>query len=708
MGSASAEDSEAARLERVRRLSAREWQVRALRVEGEIRVDGRLDEPDWARAEPISDFYQRERNEGLPGTERTEVRVLYDRKILYVGFRCFDSQPELHRARGMFRDEGGGADDLIAILVDPFHDHRSAVQLVSNSNGLVMDLLQTGETRTTRNINWDMVWDSRGSRSSSGWEVEMAIPFKSLRFERAAEGEEQRFGIGFKRNIPRKNEEVYWPFVPNDSTWYRPAELGHLAGLSQVQPGRNLEIRPFALAGGQEETGTPGRQTRWDVGGDVKWGLTPGLTGDFTVNTDFAQEEADIQQINFTRFSLFFPEKRQFFLEGQRMFQFGLPREADLVFTRRIGLSDDGEVVPLIAGARLSGRFGRTSIGFMDLQSEKQGDLPSENFAVLRLRRDVLRRSSVGLLLTNRQGGGGFNRVLGADVSVLEGDWLAEGFAALVDSSEESQDAEAAYARLAYEADRLGASYRFLYLGEGFEPGIGFVRRPGSRESSGSFRFSPRTRSPWIRQLHLEGKLVHIADERDVLETRERTLEVSSDFESGDNLSLSLTNSFENLEEAFDLRDDVSVAPGTYDFNTFEARLRTFRRRHRRLTLSYQAGGFWGGHRKRLSADANYRFSKRVDLRTSYEVNWVDIEDTPFSTQLVSGRVQLAFRKDLILLALLQYNSDSRKLSTNIRFNWIPKPGSDFFIVYNETDELGGLHEKNRSLSIKLNYLFAL
>jgi len=708
VASASGDDSETARLQRVRELNARDWEVRAVRAEGEIRLDGRLDEADWGRAEQISDFYQRERNEGVPATERTEVRVLYDRTQLFVGFRCFDSEPGRHRARGIFRDERPPGDDLVAILLDPFHDHRSAVQLVSNSNELVLDLLQTGEAYDTRNVNWDTVWDSRGSRSSRGWEVEVAIPFKSLRFGRALDGEEQVFGIGFKRNIPRKNEEVYWPFVRNDSTWYRPAELGHLKGLAEVEPGRNLEIRPYALAAGQEQADTPGTERRWELGGDLKWGVTPGLTADFTINTDFAQEESDIQQLNFTRFSLFFPEKRQFFLEGQRMFQFGVPEEADLVFTRRIGLSSDGEVVPLIAGARLSGRLGRTGIGFMNIQSEAHAGVESENFTVLRLRRDVFRRSSVGLLLTNRQGGGWFNRVLGADVSFPKGDWLLEGFVAAVDTPEESRDSGAGYGRLAYATDRLGGSYRFLYIGEEFDPGIGFVRRPGSRESSGSVRFSPRTRSPWIRQLHFEGRLVHIEDQDNVLETRERELSLSGDFESGDVVTLRVTNRLENLVELFELREDAIVAPGSYNFNTFEANLTTYRRRHQQIILTYQTGGFWDGHRQRLSADATYRVSPKLGLTTGYEVNWIDVGDTAFTSQLVSGRIQVALRKSLVLLSLFQYNSDSRSLSTNIRLNWIPKPGSDLFIVYNETGELEGPHEKNRSLSIKLNYLFAL
>jgi hypothetical protein len=288
------------------------------------------------------------------------------------------------KARSIFREELASGDDLILIAIDAFHDHRSSVQFVTNPNGLMVDTLQAGETAQSRNPDRDTVWLARGSRDTQGWAAEVVIPFKSLRFEIPASSDEVVFGIGFKRNIARKNEEPTWPFVSKDSSWYRPAELGHLRGLRNIRPGRSLEIRPCLLAGASRDfvLRTP-MEGRRDVGVDVKWGVTPNLTADFSLNTDFAQEEADLQQVNLTRFSLFFPEKRQFFLEGRRMFQLGVAREADLVFTRRMGLSEAGEVIPLRAGARLSGRHGRLSMGLMNLQSEASDSAPAENFTVL-------------------------------------------------------------------------------------------------------------------------------------------------------------------------------------------------------------------------------------------------------------------------------------------------------------------------------------
>jgi hypothetical protein len=453
------------------------------------------------------------------------------------------------------------------------------------------------------------------------------------------------------------------------------------------------------------------RETKKEFGGDVKWGVTSGLTADFTVNTDFAQEEVDVQQINFTRFSLFFPEKRQFFLEGERMFQFGIRREAELVFTRRIGLSARGEVVPIIAGARLSGRQGPYTVGAMNIQTDESDFLPSENFTVFRIRRDFLSRSSVGALFTNRQGGGTYNRVYGADINLLfERVWSLEGFFARVDEPEKKTGNDSAYGRFAYDTDRFGAFYRYLDIGESFRPGVGFVRRPNSREHSGELRYSPRPATAWLRQFHFKFPTLYVTNQQGFLETRERGFDFTTVFESGEELSFAVVNNRESIAEPFVLRPDVVISPGSYDNYRFETGFRTFRRRHTSLDLNFVTGGFWDGERDTLRVNANYRINTYLGLSGTYEVNWIDLPEDRFTTQLVSSRVQIAFRKDLVLMSLFQYNSETKHLSSNIRFNWIPKPGSDFFIVYNELDDWlsQAFQVRNRSLTAKLNYLFAL
>lgn len=693
--------------ERIRALTARDWVVTARRVEGTITLDGRLDEPDWPAAVPIGEFFQRERNEGVPSTERTEVRVLFDEDNLYIGFSCYDSEMKRSSARAMFRDENQGSDDIISFMLDAFHDHRSAIQFVSNRNGAMEDLFQNGETTETRNHNWDTVWNSRGSEDDRAWYVEIAIPFKSLRFQLPKDGGPLVFGVGFKRNIPRKNEEDYWPFVPNDSSWYRPSELGHIQGLS-ARPGRNLEILPYVLGGAQKPRFTS-RTNRREIGLDAKWGVTPGLTADFTVNTDFAQEEVDSLQINFTRFSLVFPEKRQFFLEGQRQFQFGLSGEDDLVFTRRIGLSDRGDPVPIMAGARLSGRQGRWSLGFMDLQTEKTGAIPAENFAVARVRRDLFRRSQVGAVFTNRQHGSDFNRVAGLDARFAAGRWFAEGFAARVFDGSGRSKQNTAFGRGGYEADRYAATYRYLRAEENFNPGIGFVQRPGDTQHRFEGRFSPRSRGRVIRRYGLEPSFTYITDRRGDLSTRAAEASAFAEFESGDTARFEVTNSRDVLVDAFRLRRDVTIALGAYDNTRWKVELETFRRRQWKGTMSYQQGGFWDGTRKTLTATPGWRFSKHIGVSGSYSFNRIDLPQKAYTTHLVSGRVDVALTTQLVLLSLLQYNSDTKQFSTNIRFNWIPKQGTDLFVVYSETDQTRLTPgARDRSLTVKLAYRFAL
>lgn len=701
------------RTERVVRLRTRSWDVHAVRSTTPILLDGALTEAAWSAASPITDFYQNQRNEGLPATERTAVRVVYTQEALYVGVRAWDSEPDRMKIRAVFRDDSGGADDTVSIMLDAYHGHRSAIQFITNANGLVEDLLQTGEGLNTRNHDWDAIWNAQGRRLDDGFEVEVAIPFRSLRFEPPAGEAPIVFGIGFKRNIPRKNEEVYWPFVPNDSSWYRPSELGHLHGLDGLRPGRNLQVLPYALGGGIRSMpdGQPASSsTRRTLGLDAKWGVTTGLTADFTVNTDFAQEEVDVQQVNLTRFSLFFPEKRQFFLEGQQAFRFGVPREADLVFTRRIGLSAAGEPIPILGGARLSGRQGRHSIGLMSLQVDGTATTPSKNYSVLRLKRDVLSRSSIGMVATDVEGGGAGNRLLGVDASLfVRRVWFFEGWAAGVDDWQRGR-AAAGYARAAYESDRRAASYTFLGVGQGFRPEVGFIRRPDSLQHAGEARWSPRPQSAVVRQLHLTGSVLHITDTARRPVTRETALKARSEFESGDALQVVTTAYQEDLAAPFALRPTLTLPAGTYRFRDVALTADSFRRRQVQLDGTYTAGTFYGGTRRALQLNYNWRFMRGVNTTASYTANWVRLPQSRFSTHLVSARLALAPRNDLAVQSLFQFNADTKQVSTNLRLNWIPKPGTDVFLVYTEVDStaFGWLTPRNRSLTLKWNYLFQL
>ena len=711
------------REERVRALKARTWEIHAERVREPIEMDGWLDEAAWERARPIGDFYEQETDEGLPSTEKTIVRVVYDDENLYFGFFCTvgehmdeghasphaERRAEESRPRTMFRDENIGSDDAVAIMLDAYNDQRSAIFLATNANGILFDMSQNGQGPRTRNLNWDTVWHSRGQRVPGGWTAEVQIPFKSLRFRRPLPGQPVVFGVGFKRNIPMKTEEVYWPFVSNDSTWYRPAELGKLRGLEGIEPGRNLEIRPYALGqvnGGGEWTGERGHS---DGGLDVKWGVTPGLTADFTWNTDFAQEEVDDLQINFTRFSLRFPEKRQIFLEGQRNFAFGEHRDADIVFTRRIGLSDEGRAVPILGGGRLSGRQGAYTVGLLGMTTAATDNAVGERFAVARVRRDLFSRSSIGAVFTDRSSGGAFNRVAGLDTSLHFRDaWSFEGIWARVFEETGQSSTGLASGRLMYEDDLLGGTVKFIEIGENFHPGIGFVQRTGMRKTFLEGRVSPRPNISWLRQFHLRANLNNTLNLENVLETRRGTVNGRATFESGDAVSFEFTDQYEFTTADYSIRG-VTIPAGEYPFRRAQVSLNTYHRRYASVRASYEFGGFWGGTRDLWTVGTNYRINKNFGLRGNYAYNRIRLPGGDLDTHLISTRMQLAFRNDLILLGLFQYNNTTGDLASNIRFNWIPKPGTDFFLVYTELDEWSDLFfVRNRSLSVKLNYLFRI
>ena len=695
--------------ERIRALENRPWDIHASRVRPEdVEVDGRLDEAAWQTAERINEFYQRSTRDVTTASERTEVRALYDDEYLYLGVWAWDSEPEKMEIKAIFNNEGSPG-DVMNIVIDAYHAHRSALQFSTNANGVLHDWLQTGETAATRDDSFDTVWKSKGRRLPYGYEIEVAIPFTSLRFEAQPPGQEVIFGVGFRRNIPRKNEEAIWPYVSRDSDWQRPAEYGHLRGLIDVRPGRNLEVRPYVLGGATRPFGQGLTDTRRDAGMDVKWGLTPALTADFSVNTDFAQEEADVQQVNLTRFSLFFPEKRQFFLEGRQAFQFGVGREIDLAFTRRIGLSPAGEPVPIRAGARLSGREGPTSIGVMNIQTADAARLPGQNFSVIRLKRDMLARSSVGGILTNVQGGGRVNRVYAADASFyLRRLWFLEGWLAGMDESGSSRSG-AGYGRVAYERDRVGAGHTLLSIGEGFRPGVGFVRRPDSRQHSSSVRFSPRPQWSLVRQLHFTGTVDYITNQQNVLESRERAAFAQVQFETGHTATLTETNIREFITSPFRLRRDLAIAPGVYTFNNLALTLQTPSRRHLNLRSTVTTGGFWNGDRDELVMGGDYRPSTHLKLSGNYSINRVSLPGGQWTSHLLSTGIMIPFDANMAILSLFQYNRDTRQISSNIRFRWIPKPRSDFYIVYNELDSDDPWFVRvNRSLTIKMNYSLSL
>ena len=443
---------------------AERYRVEPRRVEQGPRIDGNLDEDVWLSAAVIDDFVQQEPSEGDPATEETIVRLLYDARALYIGVEAFDSQPDGVIATEMRRDSPRLLDeDNFQVIIDTFHDRRSGYMFVTSPLGakLEQQVAEEGEggwrgsNTSNINVNWDGVWDVVARRTSEGWLAEIAIPMVTLRFPKA---ERQVWGINFMRNIRRKNEQVFWAPVSKEYLLTRVSLAGTMTGISSVNRGLDLRMTPYVLTGGGQErvgTGLDGSGFG-DVGLDVKYGVASGLNLDVTLNTDFAQVEVDEQQVNLTRFPLFFPEKRDFFLENAGMFNVGAAsggfnRLADLFFTRRIGLSAGGQPVSIIGGARLSGKVDRHNIAVMNITTQEAFGNPGENFFVGRYSRDILARSKIGGLVINKEavgGGSHYNRTFAADTTLaLHRNFVVNGFIAKTETPDISGGDTAGYVR---------------------------------------------------------------------------------------------------------------------------------------------------------------------------------------------------------------------------------------------------------------------
>ena len=694
-----------------------------------VRLDGALDEPAWQTAEFAGGFRQREPDEGASATEATEVRVLHDGEVLYIGVWAFDSQPEAIIGRQLERDAPlglsrfgpAGGDDAIELVLDTFHDRRNAYYFATNPRGIQVDGLITDESENP-DTNWDGVWDVRTRVTSEGWTAEFAIPLRTLRFP--ARSESQTWGFNVQRVVVRKNEQTLWTAWSRDNEGlHRVSRAGELTGLDALTRPLDLYIKPYILAeAGRDYLTDPDGSTDLaaDVGFDAKLGLASGLVLDLTVNTDFAQVEADDEQIDLTRFNLFFPEKREFFLENAGIFQFGAPEFFGpphflLFFSRRIGLQQTGfaeaQTVPIISGARLTGRTGKQTVGFLNVVTGEDESVgaPLANFAVARLKRDIGQRSYVGGIATHRlEEGGATNLAGGVDWDI----WLSkplvfEGFVAGTSDSEAGGEDAAWQLKLDYTGDWFGWVAEHMEIGDEVSPGIGFVRRLGIARSSGGFRLSPRPPIRGLRKINIFNSFQYVAD-AESRELQDRTWEISvtPQLDSGDQASLQLSRSFQRLDEPFQLTTGVSVPEGDYADWSFSAELTSSRSRPLAAELFGATGGFWDGERWQLGGGLQFR-SPHVGLEFQYSHNDVDVPAGAFTTDLIRGRVKLALNTRLFGSALFQYNSQAEAFSANVRIDFIHRPGSDLFIVINERRATGqgDWEPTSRALIVKLTYL---
>ena len=708
--------------------------VRAVRLTGALRLDGLLDERIYQTVPPFGDFIQTEPEAGAGATERTEAWVLFDDENVYVSARAWDSAPESRWVSNEMRRDSRAVlqNETVSFFFDTFYDRRNGVAFSITPIGGRMD----GQTTNEGNYNGDynLIWDVQTGRFEGGWTIEAALPFKSLRYR---PGRRQVWGLQMRRIVRWKNEMSFLteidPGVGRPGI-FQASRAATLVGLEAPESGRTLEIKPYVIADlTSDQTASPRLNNRLAgaAGIDVlKYGLTDSLSADLTVNTDFAQAEADEQQVNLTRFSLFFPEKREFFLENQGVFAFGGgrtsggrrrgrggPSDTPILFhSRRIGLAG-GQEVPITAGGRLTGRAGNFELGLLNIQTGEAPDAaaPSTNFTVARLKRDVLRRGSIGALVTNRSvssTGAGSNQIWGLDGGFAFYDNLAiNTYWARARTAGES--GRTSYrGELNYTGDRYGVRAEHLFIDERFSPGIGFVRRADLRKSSGALRFSPRLQSiDAIRKLTGEGSFDYLSDAAGVVETREAQARFEIEFENTDLAQVSFTDTYDFLKAPFAIAPDVTIPVGGYEYWNAQASLLLGTQRRLAGTLGVEHGTFFGGEKTAVSfGQSRVELTSRFSFEPSFSFNWVDLPQGRFTTQLVTTRTTYTISPLMFVSALVQYNSSNNAVASNIRLRWEYRPGSELFVVYNEQRDTlvpGSLPElENRTFVIKLNRLF--
>jgi hypothetical protein len=714
--------------------------LRATRLEEGLVLDGKLDDPIYSQVSAMSGFIQQEPHEGQPATEKTEAWVFFDDENFYVSARCWDSHPERIVANEMRRDHINiFQNDNFTMVLDTFYDRRNGYYFQTNALGALRETAVTDEG-ASNNQDWNTVWDVKATIFEKGWMLEMAIPFKSLRFRG---GREQIWGINLRRVVRWKNEMSYLAPVSaahGNRAVYRFSDAATLTGIEAPRQSRNAELKPYALASTITDNNADipfSNDMDGAVGFDAKYGLTKGLTADFTYNTDFAQVEEDSQQVNLTRFSLFFPEKREFFLEGQGIFSFGGVRQRGgrshrpgnsnlnltpiMFFSRQIGLTEDG-IDPIQVGARVTGRTGRYRLGSLNIQTQgvDANGIPATNFSVFRLRRDVLRRSDIGVIATYRTTslteGATSNSLFGVDGNfAFYQNLRVNGYYALSRTPFpgvlQFKDESTYQGKLDYVADRYGLQVEHLKVGTHFKPELGFLFRDSFRRNFVQGRFSPRPASiDAIRRFVFQGDFDYISDLNGRLETRVFKGLFRIELENGDKTSAEFVRNFEFLPEEFEISDGVILPIAEYNFQDVRLIYQFGPQRVVPGFVTFRKGSFFSGDRDEVSYTGRVEVTPQFSVEPRLSLNWVNLPQGDFTARLVSARVNYTFSPRTFLSSFLQYNSNSDSFAASVRFRWEYQPGSDLFVVYSEGREDLSFVPRlaNRTFVVKFTKLFRL
>ncbi len=711
--------------------------MRAVRVANGPKIDGVLDDPVWEEAKFQDNFIQRVPDTGAPPTEKTEIAIIYDDENVYFGVRLHDSEPDKIHITEMRRDGDLVFDDRFEIVLDTFHDHQSAFNLIINAAGSVNDAIIREDGRI-RNSAWEGVWDAKSSIDEQGWYLEIYVPWQTLRYN---EGDNLVWGVNYVRTIIRKNEKDIWRFVPlyaGIEGQERVSQAGDVTGFNGLVTGGNFDFKPFVTGGMQRDDFV--EDELGEIGIDLKKSITSTLTADFTINTDFAQVEADQEQVNLTRFSLFFPEKREFFLEGAGTFSFGQAQPGgnpindvtvpqfsqapnfQLFHSRTIGLSD-GNLVPILGGARLSGKIGNYSLGLMSLQTEKtslannMSVIPETNFSAVRLKRDIFSRSAVGVMFLNKEERDGrYNRSIGFDSNFNFSErfsFFMVGAGTYSPEKKGKRNNFSGNTGLKFQSDLWQYNLSFLNIDKDFNPAMGFVKRTDIKFTDGSITFSPRPNNSTIRQIFFITNANYITDHRNQVLNKKVNGTITMDFENTANLSISVDREFEYLGKNFEIRPGRVIPQGEYTNTKFRGLYRSDRTKTVHGSFNMNWGDLFTGTSSGVGVSTTIRAHPRVFASADYNYSKVEIPEGDFHTNLISARLSYAFNTELYIKGFFQWVDDAlllddrNQVSQNIILRYRYQLGADLYLVYNQENLIGNSNDvtTNRTLLAKFTYL---
>ena len=719
--------------------------ITAVRTDIPLKIDGVFDDPAWQNAMFQGGFIQREPNEGAPASEKTELGFLYDKKNLYIGIKCYDSEPDKIIAREMRRDAVVDDDDYFEFVLDTYHDHRSAYYFIINAHGSKREAKMASEGRDY-NPAWDGVWRCKSKITGGGWFVEIAIPWKTLRFE---EEGSPSWGFNCARMIRRKNENVYWQLIPRaigrHAGIFRLSEAGSLLGIAEAKMGGNLELMPYLLGGMENDATTNFTTDRMgDIGLDAEIALTANLGLELTLNTNFAQVEADQEQVNLSRFSLYYPEKREFFLEGAEVFAFGGgggnpwrhdDSDMDLYYSRRLGLVD-GYEARILGGAKMVGKIGKYQIGLMNILTDdvtlRDADFPATvngaNFTVVRLRRDILRRGTIGMMLLNKEviRSPGDNRSFGVDGHFpLSHYFTISGYLAATFGPEKTgeggQTIDQNKRNLAgkisfdYNSDLWRVSLSHMDIGARFNPEVGFIRRTDFRLSNASIEYAPRPKqSSVIRQFEYRLEGSYRSDHENQMLDNEVEASFSIKFQNSAELSFEVERQSEFIDFDWEVREGFLIPKGTYSGFMCHLNAESDKSRPIAGTIDIDYGNYYSGRQASLGLTGTITRIRRLRMELDYRHNDIRLPDGKFRTNTLGLRMFYFFSTDLYVKAYLQWNDDKfynagrERVISDILLRWIYSPACNLYVVYNDARLAGPGPDEiiNRTLMLKVTYFW--